>query len=121
MINYFENDYSIPVILGNDTDELNAAAIISRHSDKEIHVFADKLSLFKRVRYSFHKLSHSNNFLKSALLDFAASIHEYYTPLLIYGKSFLNFIEQNKTEIESIYIAIPANEVEKYFTNTRKE
>ncbi len=121
MINYFENDYSIPVILGSNVAELNAANIIRKQSKKEIHVFAQKLSLINKARYSFHKLPQGNSLLPIALKDFANSIHEYYTPLLIYGNGFSDFIEENKTELESIYITIPATEIEKYFTNTLKE
>ena len=121
MINYFENDYAVPVILGNGIEELNAASVISNRSNKEIYVFADKLSLLKRIKYTFHKLPKSNILTLTALMDFSASLHEYFTPILIYGKDFSEFIENNRSELESIYITVHANEIEKYFTNTQKE
>ena len=121
MINYFDNDYSIPVILGNGTDELKTANLIKKETSKEIHIFANKLSLIKRVKYTFHKLPQSKRLLLTAISDFAGSIHEYYTPILIYGASYADFISKNRDELESMYITIPADEIHKYFENKPKE
>ncbi len=121
MINYFDNDYSIPVILGNGITELKAAKLIGKEQDKEIHIFADKLSFFKRVKYTFHKLPQSKRFLLPALSDFARSTHEYYTPILIYGTDYSDFVSESIDELESMYITIPAGEINKYFDTDPKE
>ena len=121
MINYFDNDYSIPVILGNGITELKAAKLISKETDKEIHVFADKLSPIKRLKYTFHKLPQSKRLLLTTISDFAGSIHEYYTPILIYGASYADFISKNRDELESMYITIPTEEIRKYFEINPKE
>lgn len=111
MINYFENDYSIPVLLGNGTDTLSAAELIRRQGKTEIHIFADRLSVFKRAKYSFHKLPRTNRFIIVSLLDFASSIHEYFTPILIYSDEFSLLIDENRHSLESKYIIIPADEI----------
>ena len=121
MINYFENDYSIPVILGNIADALKAAQLIRRQGKKEIHIFSEKLSILERSRYTFHKIPRTNRFILASLLDFTNSIHEYFTPLLVYCDSFSDFIEENKAALETRYIIIHANEVKKHLTDKPEE
>ena len=121
MINYFENDYSVPIILGGNTDGFMAADVISRHSDKEIHVFSNHLSIFKKIRFTFHKVPRSLSLLPKSLLDFAGTIHEYYTPILIFSSEYSEFIEENRALLESFYIIIPASEIKQYFSETLKE
>ena len=121
MINYFENDYSIPVILGSDTDALIAADLIRRKGKTEIHLFADRLSILQRAKFSFHKLPRTNRFILLSLLDFANSIHEYFTPILIYCNTFSDFVEENRHTLESRYIVMHVSETEKLFKNNSKE
>jgi hypothetical protein len=121
MINFFENDYSIPVILGSGTCESNAAELITKCNNKKVHIFSEKLSVLKRVRYTFHKIPKGERLLINALSDFADSVHEYNTPILVYGTSFSDFVANNLLLLESKYITIPVDEVEKYFTKTPKE
>lgn len=121
MINYFENDYSIPVILGNCADALKAAYLIRRKGKAEIHIFSEKISIFKRARYTFHKLPRTNRFILVSLFDFTNSIHEYFTPILVYCDSFSDFIEENKSALETRYIIIHAKEVEKHLTDKPEE
>lgn len=114
-MNYFENDFALPIILGNSKETIKTAKMLQKKTELEIHVLAKSLSLVGRLRFYFHKLySSSDEIVLITAEDLVKDFDEYYTPILIYcEKEFGDLVERNSERIESTFIAVKASDVEK--------
>ncbi len=117
-MNFFENDYAVPVILGGGKEAISTADILRDNTDLKIHIFADRLSCINKLKYRFHKMIPSaEDILLLSLNDFADGMHEYYTPILIFtdarGQAF---IEENFDSLEQRYVIISSNTAKNYFS-----
>lgn len=116
-MNYFENDFALPIILGNSKEALKAAKALQKNTDLEIHVIAKRLSLVGRLRFYFHKLySSSDEMILITLEDLTKGFEEYYTPILIYSENeFGAFVQKNSERIDACFITVIASDVEGCF------
>ncbi len=115
-MNFFENEYTIPVILGSSQEGLDLANIIRKKTHLEIHIFGYSLSFFRKLKYRFHKITSNKDITYLSLIKFAECIHEGYSPLLIYCDDMIDFVTQNFSDLESIFIIISAKTAKNFFT-----
>ena len=122
-MNYFENDFALPIILGNSKESIRAAKVLQKNTDLEIHVVAKNLSLIGRLRFYFHKLySSSDEIVLLTVEDLVKRFEEYYTPILIYSeKEFGGFIQRNTERIDAVFITVSASDVENCFKGRKNE
>lgn len=121
-MNYFENEFALPIILGNSKEAIQVAKLLQKKTELEIHIIAEKLSLLNRLRFYFHKLcSDSDDIVLLTAEDIVKGFEEYYTPVLIYDeKKYGNFITKNSERIEASFIVMSACDFEKYFSKDEK-
>lgn len=114
-MNYFENDFALPIILGNSKEAIRAAKKLQKKTELEIHVLAKSLSLVGRLRFYFHKLySSSDEIVLITAEDLARGFEEYYTPILIYCEAeFGDLVKRHSDRIEATFITVVASDVEK--------
>ena len=122
-MNYFENDFALPIILGNSKEAIRAARALQKNTDLEIHIIAKNLSLIGRLRFYFHKLySSSDEIVLLTVEDFVKGFEEYYTPILIYSeKEFGGFIQRNTERIDAVFITMSTSDVENCFKGRKNE
>lgn len=105
---YHCNDYLIPVLVG-DPQKLNRhATTILRKKKARPHIVGGSFSFIQQLRFNCHKvIPQGEHWLFSALLDFADSIDEYYTPaIIVCGKEDNELFLKYKDELEKRYIVI---------------
>ena len=117
MVNYFENDMAIPIVLGSCKETIAAARIIQRHTEHKVIVLSKNLSIFNKMRFSHRSITaQSDEIYLLTLRDIAREAYEYSTPLLVYcPEHSRDFISKHANVLESMYVLIPANEIESYF------
>ena len=122
-MNYFENEFALPIILGNSKEAMRAAKTLQKKTELEIHVITKKLSLLNRLRFYFHKLcSDSDDIFLLTLEDIVRDFEEYYTPVLIYDENeYGDIIARNSHRIEAVFVVIKACDFEKYFAKGREK
>ena len=122
-MNYFENEFALPIILGNSKEAMRAAKTLQKKTELEIHVITKKLSLLNRLRLYFHKLcSDSDDIFLLTLEDIVRDFEEYYTPVLIYDENeYGDIIARNSHRIEAVFVVIKACDFEKYFAKGREK
>ena len=108
-MNFFDNQYLLPVVLGNDDETLKVARIL-RKRHFEVHIFSNELAFSHRIRLKYHNTRNTANWLLNIKLsDFIAILHESYTPILIYSQSYeKDFIKQYFSELEKRYVIMSA-------------
>ncbi len=116
-MNFFENEYTLPVILGNSREAISVATLLHRDTDLTVHILASKLSFIDRLIFKFHKVYTDNeDILLLALNDLADGFHEYHTPVLIYcddyGKAF---VERHFEHLEQRYVLISSQSTKNFF------
>ncbi len=116
-MNFFENEYTLPVILGGGKEAVSVANTLRGNTDLKIHIFAQKLGFIDKLIYKYHKLtSKDEDILLLTLNDFADSLNELYTPVLIYCDSEgLDFVEKNFALLEQRYVIISAQTTKNFF------
>lgn len=117
MVNYFENDQVTPIVLGNCKETVNAAKAIKRKTGIEVTILSQKLPLVNKIRFTHRKITSPNQeILLLALEDLAKDAQEYSTPLLIYcEKHSADFIANNLSSLEHLYVLIPTEDINLYF------
>ena len=120
-MNYFENDFALPIILGNSKEAIRAAKTLQKNTDLEIHIIAKNLSIIGRLRFYFHKLySSSDEMVLITLEDLAKGFEEYYTPILIYSENeFGGFVQRHSERIDARFITVSASELKGCFKGRR--
>ena len=116
MLNYFENDLAVPIILGNSEDAIKSASLIKRKTILPVTVLSEKLSAFNKIRFIHKKLtSPSDSILLLTLEHIAEEIPEFSNPILIYGFKENGFVSRNRSLLEKLYILISTEELKSYF------
>ena len=111
-MNWFEHEYLVPVIIGNERDSLNAAKVIYKATGIKPHLFAEKFSFFQRLGYNCHVVSPMRDvFLVERLASFAASLEEYYCPILVLSSENCRLVTNYSDVIESAYVVINLEEI----------
>ena len=105
---YFENEYMVPVLLGDKSRSLRLAKIIFKKYGVKPHVFGFSFTLFEKIKYQCHTFSSKADFIITAsLLNFADSIAPYYTALLILcDEQAKELIGHENNILESAYICV---------------
>ena len=121
-MNYFENEFALPIILGNSKESIQVAKLLQKKTELEIHIIAKKLSLLNRLRFYFHKLcSDSDEIILMIAEDILKDSEEYYTPVLIYDKNeYGELIKRNAERVETSFIIMSVYDFEKHFTKEEK-
>ena len=116
-MNYFENEFALPIILGNSKSALRAAKTLQKRTDLEIHIVGRGLSLLGRLRFYFHKLSSSSDeIVLLTIEDIVKGLDEYYLPILIYCEDdYGSFFAKNKERLESLFVTVNAKDIDNYF------
>lgn len=117
MVNYFENEHAIPIIIGDCKETISAASIIRKQTDLKVTVLSTRLSPLNKIRFAHRKLTSLNeDIILLTLKDIAERINEYSTPLLIYcTKHNTELISKYISELQQLYVIIPAQEIKVYF------
>lgn len=113
---FFDNEYALPVVIGDGSKAIEIAKLIRRKTNLEIHIFSHRISFLDKLKFKYHKLSSGREdiaLLKLFIL--AETLHESFTPILIYCDDKLEFIEKHFDELESMYVIISANTAKNYF------
>ena len=112
-MNYLDNEYSVPVIIGQGKTADRMAVYIFRRTGVRPFIFASKFTLTQHIFGKCRKLaSSSNEIIADALLTFASVADGYYTPLLIYcTQKAEQFIKEYSQSIESAYICVSHKEL----------
>ena len=116
MVNYFENDYALPIILGSCKESIDVAKEIQRRTSLDVTVISHKLSFLNKIRFQHLPLtSKQEEIILLALTDYARDAREYSTPILIFCEEHdAEFIEKYRPELEHIYVIIPSREIKFY-------
>ena len=116
MVNYFENDYALPIILGGCKESIDVAREIKSKTSLEVTVISHKLSFLNKIRFNHLKLtSKQEEIILLTLNDVARDALEYSTPLLIFCEDHdAEFIEKYRSELEQSYVMIPSREIKFY-------
>ena len=121
-MNYFENEFALPIILGNSKESIQVAKLLQKKTELEIHIIAKKLSLLNMLRFYFHKLcSDSDEIILMIAEDILKDSEEYYTPVLIYDKNeYGELIKRNAERVETSFIIMSVYDFKKHFTKEEK-
>lgn len=121
-MNYFENEFALPIILGNSKEAIRTAKLLQKKTDLEIHIIARKLSVLNKLRFYFHKLcSDSDEIILMIAEDILKDFEEYYTPIIIYDeKEYGEFITNNAERVEASFIIMKACDFENHFVQGTK-
>ncbi len=116
-MNFFENEYALPIILGNSKEAISMANLLHRETELKIHIFADKLSFIDRLLFRFHRIAYLNDdILLLSLSDFADSLQEYFMPVLIFCDSMgRSFVEKHFERLEQRYVIISSQSAKNFF------
>lgn len=115
-MNFFDNEYALPVILGDGSKAIEIANLIRKNTNLEIHIFSHKLSFLDKLKFKFHKLSsNQEDILLMKLSMLAECLHESFTPILIYCDDGLRFIEKHFDDLACMYVIISANTAKNFF------
>lgn len=111
-MNWLEHEYLVPVIIGNEPDSLKAAKVIYKATGIRSHLFAEKFSFFQRFTHNCHIVSPMREeFLVDRLASFAASLEEYYCPVLILKTEKSVLVKNYSDIIESAYVVADLEEI----------
>ncbi len=110
-MDYLDNDFLIPVILGDGKDSSKAAKFVRDVTKIRPFIFSSEFSLLQRISFKCRKLPLSNRLYAEHLCNFAYKISTQYSLLLIYCESYRAFIENNSLDLESRYIAVSFEEI----------
>ena len=119
-MNFFDNEYALPVVLGDGSKAIEIANLIHKNTNLEIHLFSHKVSLWNKLKFKTHKLSSDKediSLLKLTVL--AECLHESFTPILIYCDDELGFVEKHFDELESMYVIISANTAKNFLQKAK--
>lgn len=119
-MNFFDNEYALPVVLGDGSKAIEIANLIRKNTNLEIHLFSHKVSLWNKLKFKTHKLSSDKediSLLKLTVL--AECLHESFTPILIYCDDELGFVEKHFDELESMYVIISANTAKNFLQKAK--
>lgn len=112
-MNYLENDFLLPVIIGSDPNCTETAKRIYKSTKIKPHIFSDRFSWYQKLFFKCHKIfSFSHSVLCAELCSFPLRFEEYFTPILIIcDERSENFVKAYSETIESAYITVKAEDL----------
>ncbi len=112
-MNYLENDFLLPVIIGSDKNCTETAKKIYQSTKIKPHIFSDRFSWYQRLFFKCHKIfSFSHLVLCAELSSFPSRFEEYFTPILIIcDERAEKLVHACSESIESIYITVKAEDL----------
>ena len=111
-MNYLDNDYLIPVILGNDKEAIAAARLVFDKTGIRPYIFSSEFSLEQRLLYRCKKVSAQSQLaLILELCSFSQKHDAQGSPLLIYTDKNRQFVQDHSDDIESRYVTVSAQEL----------
>ena len=98
---YHNNDYLIPIIIGNTREKKRFAREIIKAKKAIPHLFASRFSFFDKLLFKCHVYKPENVFwMFCALVSYAENIDEYYTPaIIVCDENDESFIQKYSGEI----------------------
>lgn len=107
-MNWLEHEYLVPVVLGNSRDAVKIARKIYKATRIKTHIFAEKFSFWQKMTYNCHIVSPMReDFFVSSLMSFAASLEEYYCPVIVKcSDDDKKLVDKYSNTLESAYVAI---------------
>ncbi len=122
-MDFFENDYALPIILGNCKESIGLAKLIRKKLCREIHIFSNSISFIYKTVFRFHKIPSSRDEIAFFMLsDYAESLHEYYNPILIYCKEHHGeFISKYSNRLADRYILVSTDEIKRILDGGKDE
>ena len=116
-MDYLDNDYLIPTILGGGKQASLAAAVIHERLRLRPYLFATRFSLYQRLFCKCRRIPEGELTALLRLCDLADGIAPEYSPLLIFTREYGDFVLKHSHEIESRYVAVAADVI----VNSRKD
>lgn len=111
-MNYLDNDYLIPVILGGGKDATRVARLVFDKTGIRPRVFAFEFSLEQKLLCKCSKFPTRGDFIMiSELCAFAEKHDSEGSLLLIFTEENTRFIKDHSDEIESRFITVSAHEL----------
>ena len=108
-MNYLDNDYLIPVILGGGRAATAAAQYVFNKTGIRPYIFSTDPSIDQRLLFHGRKIPTGSDYaMLSELCSFAEKKDPQGSLLLIYTKENKDFIYDYSDEIESRYITVSA-------------
>ena len=110
---YLNHEYLVPIIIGSGKKASLAAKRIKKMTGAEVHLFAEKFSLWQRVKYRCHKVAPFKlDFLGMSLAAFEKSLEEYYFPVIILcGDDAEETVEDKIHAFESAFVVVRYDEI----------
>ena len=110
---YLDHEYLVPIIIGSGKNATRAAKKIKKSTGVDVHIFAEKFSFLQRMKYRCHKVSPLKaDFLKMSLASFAASLEEYYFPMIILCGDTSDILVSERLEaFESAFVVVRYDEI----------
>lgn len=111
-MDYLDNDFLIPVILGGGQEAEAVSRIVYAKTSVYPHLFCTSFSFRQRLLCKCKKLPQNSDVAKlGELLRFADNNEPQGSLLLIYTKENEQFFNLYKEDIESRYVAVRASEL----------
>lgn len=110
---YLDHEYLVPIIIGSGKNATLAAKRIRKITGAEVHLFADRFSLWQRLTYRCYKVQPLKaDFLQMSLKSFAASLEEYFFPVIILcGEDAEKIVNKNIESLESAFVVVRYDEI----------
>ena len=110
---YLDHEYLVPIIIGSGKNATLAAKSIRKMTGAEVHLFADRFSLWQRLTYGCHKIHpFKADFLQMSLQSFADSLEEYFFPVIILcGEDDERIVNENIESLESAFVVVRYDEI----------
>ena len=110
-MDHLDNDFLIPVILGNGKSADSMARLIFTKASVRPYAFSVKFSFWQRLLCKCHKLMGNSDLSKlNELLHFADNNEDRGSLLLVYTEENERFIFDNASTLESRYVLAYAND-----------
>lgn len=105
-MNFIDNEYLVPVFIGNSRVNLNMAKRIRKQLGIKGHAFAPSYNLFERLAFHCHKVSPmADELLVLSLQAFYDQLEDYFCPVIVICDERAGaVIARIRQEIEYAYI-----------------
>lgn len=110
---YLDHEYLVPIIIGSGKKATTAAKRIKKITGEEVHLFAERFSLWQRLLYRCHRVYPLRaDFLLMSLKSFATSLEEYHFPVIILcGDDPEKIVNENIEALESAFVVVRYDEI----------
>lgn len=109
IMNWFEHEYLVPVIIGNGKSERALAIDIRKKLGVVPCIFAERFGFGQRFSAICCRVKPMREHtLLTSLCDFAAELEEYKFPILIYSEDSAKFISAHSETLEARFVLCDA-------------